>query len=261
MRRLLVNRTTIHVRHAAALCALAMAVAACGDAGMGPKNARSINAKGAALSRFDGSYSFTYDPTRGITTKLSDKLHTISIPAGGICDPASSSYGPGTWDDACTVLTHSITITVNSYSDADGSHPYLDFSPALRFVPSKTTTLTFNMKKASVEAFATINYCVTADFCVNEGLTDPSLATFNDGKGKLTRRIKHFSGYNVAAGIECVVSELDPDCIDDGREGGLLSRTSDGFRATLDNSTSAGAARTGKKKKSGYMVVSGIEEQ
>jgi len=260
MRRLFVNRTTIHVRHAAALCALAMAVAACGDASLGPKNARSSNARGASLSRFDGSYSFTYDPTKGITTKLSDKLHTISIPAGGICDPASSSYGPGTWDDECDVLTHPITITVNSYSDVDGTHPYLDFSPALRFVPSKTTTITFNMKKVSISDFSTINYCVTADLCVNEGLTDPSLATFNDGKGKLSRRIKHFSGYNVAAGIECAVSDLDPDCIDMDR-GGLLNRTSDGRRVTLDNPTAADGAKTAKKKKSGYMVVSGIEEQ
>src|SRR4051812_45855630 len=110
MRRLFVNRTTIHVRHAAALCALAMAVAACGDTSMGPKNARSANARGGSLSRFDGSYSLTYDPTKGITTKVSDKLHTIAIPAFGICDPAASSYGPGTWDDACTTLTHPITI-------------------------------------------------------------------------------------------------------------------------------------------------------
>jgi hypothetical protein len=256
MRRLFANRTTIHVRHAAALCTLAVVLAACGDANMGPRNARSANAHGTSAARFDGSYSFTYDPTRGITTKLSDKLHTISIPAYGICDPAASSYGPGTWDDPCQVLTHSITITVNSYSNADGTHPYLDFSPALRFVPSVTTILTFNMKKVTVSDFSTINYCVTADLCVNEGLTDPSLATYNDGKGKISRRIKHFSGYNVAAGIECEVSDLDPDCIDLTR--GLLNRTSDGLKATLDNSA---GAKTAKKKKSGYMVVSGIEEQ
>src|SRR5262245_16851757 len=101
------NRTTIHVRNAAALVGLAVLVAACGDSSLQTPNGRS--ARGASMSRFDGSYSFTYDPSKGVTTKLSDKLHTISIPAYGICDPAVSSYGPGTWDQPCTALTTPIT--------------------------------------------------------------------------------------------------------------------------------------------------------
>ena len=244
----------------AALVVATAFLAACGDSSL-ETGARSTSARGVSLSRFDGSYSFTYDPARGITTKLSDKYHTISIPAYGVCDPAVSTYGPGEWDEPCTTLTHPITISVKSYSDEDGSNPYLDFEPALRFVPSKATILTFNMKKATVAEGSTINYCVTADMCVNEGLADPSLATFYDGKGKMSRRIKHFSGYNVAAGIECVPTSGDPDCIDIGDE----LRTS---RGVLSGMTFTGAASSGNaverrqgRRRSGYMVVSGLENR
>ena len=116
---------------------------------------------------------------------------------------------------------------MNSYSDADGTHPYLDFSPALRFVPSKTTILTFNMKKVSISDYSTINYCVTADLCVNEGLTDPSLATFNDGKGKLAlrqalQRLQRGGGHRVRR-----LGSWDPDCIDLGGDRGWAAEPLD----------------------------------
>ena len=46
-------------------------------------------------------------------------------------------------------------------------------------------------------------------------LRDASLITNVDlVTGRVWRRIKHFSGYSVLSGLECVVSELDPDCVE-----------------------------------------------
>jgi hypothetical protein len=251
------------------LGAVALLATACSDSAIAPSQQRTLS-HAPLMSRFDGSYTFTYNPSTGITTKLSVKNHTISIPANGVCDPALSSYGPGTWDDACPVLDHPISITVNSYSQADGTQPYLEFQPALRFVPDKVTILAFSMKKSTITNWSTILYCPTADACVNEALTDPSLATSRDDKGWVFRRIKHFSGYNVTLGIECDLSLGDPDCIDIGDGEGLWhgQLNSAGLHGiSLDNLGDAGATdeikkETGgkRKRRSGYMVVSGLEK-
>jgi hypothetical protein len=49
-----------------------------------------------------------------------------------------------------------------------------------------------------------ILYCRTpTSTCVNEALADPTLLTVHSPwSGKVTRRIKHFSGYNIAAGVD-----------------------------------------------------------
>jgi hypothetical protein len=65
-------------------------------------------------------------------------------------------------------------------------------------------TIVFTDFAASINPVYNILYCATANSsCANEAINDPSLVTLRDPKtGKLTRRIKHFSGYNVAAGEE-----------------------------------------------------------
>jgi len=83
----------------------------------------------------------------------------------------------------------------------------VDFYPNVRFVPSSDpynwVVLSFADFSASLNPFFNINYCpvVTSNNCIDESKTDPSVATVHDPvTGKVTRRLKHFSGYNVAAG-------------------------------------------------------------
>ena len=80
------------------------------------------------------------------------------------------------------------------------------FDQHLRFVPSNDPSnwvvLTFADLQASLDPFFNILYCPnTTGPCIDESKTDLTLLTIrNPISGKITRRIKHFSGYNVAAG-------------------------------------------------------------
>lgn len=195
------SQTSKPTRFASALIALGAAVlmTACQDS-VGPSRQRSVAATRPALARYDGTKTFTYVPSYDNTVPLGD--HKVTLAAWGVCDPAVSTYGPGTWDDPCTVLTHPIDITATTYTDANG-HPFVVFQPALRFVPGRVSTLYLTDKKASLNLLAKINYCNDAGTnCVDESLTDPTLVTLRNIQGYLYRRIKHFSGYNVAAGEE-----------------------------------------------------------
>lgn len=146
------------------------------------------------------TYVIQVDPRRD--NYLQFGAHSLWLPAHSICDPATSGYGIGTWDDRCSPLTTRITITARVRS-ASGGLPRIDFEPALRFNPRESVYLTLAVKgKQAQEAAAMrILYCPTnvSKFCVDEALTDPSLETVLDRPNKqVYRRIKHFSGYLVA---------------------------------------------------------------
>jgi hypothetical protein len=216
-----------------ALVALGFA-GACSDSMSAPTSEVSVKVP-AAYTEVTGVTSFKYSSRKGVTVRLGD--HVLVIPAGGICDPATSSYGPGTWDDDCAPLTHSLIITATTYADADG-HPYVDFQPALRFVPTKETDLYLKDGKRTTAGIVTINYCNALAVCVDESLTDPSLVTQRVGSSRLVfRRVKHFSGYNVVTGDYC------PGTVVDDGSGGLWCDTS-------------GSDQT----RSGYMVASGLSQ-
>ncbi|HEX5972524.1 MAG TPA: hypothetical protein VFY85_11395 [Gemmatimonadaceae bacterium] len=146
------------------------------------------------------TYVIQVDPRRD--NYLQFGKHSLWLPANSICDPSTSSYGMGTWDQACSPLTTKITITAKVRSTIGGL-PRIDFEPALRFNPKRTVYLTLAVRgKQAKEAVAMrILYCPTSasKYCVDEALTDPSLDTVLDRQLKLVyRRIKHFSGYLVA---------------------------------------------------------------
>ena len=148
----------------------------------------------------DDVYSFTIDPRRD--NYLTFGEHSLWLPARSVCDPATSSYGIGTWDDACSPLTTSITITAKVRA-ASGGLPRVDFEPALRFNPATAAYLTFTVKgkQAKEAAEMRILYCPasTSKDCVDEALADPTLETVLNRPYKMVyRRIKHFSGYLVA---------------------------------------------------------------
>ena len=143
------------------------------------------------------------------STNFNIGSHKIVFGAGlkSICSLKGTSYGTTEWDKPCTPATNDVVITAKSWYDAYG-HPQVDFYPALRFVPTTDPSRMVRLYlKDKAEAARLVGrqilYCpVLAGVrpnCVDESLTDPTVATVLDTNGFLVRRIKHFSGYNVAA--------------------------------------------------------------
>jgi len=191
-------------------------VAACSDTTTAPATpaSRSDNAMTQILSQVSTGDTRVNQATAGdtVVTVFSVGTNTnngatvsigflsrIDFPyqVGSICDPLLSSYGPGTWNDACVPLTRNITITAKTWLNAKGKLE-TDFQPALRFVPGLQKSVGLLLKDAAL-AGTRIDFC-TPTGCINEALTDPSLATQLDPNNKFVARyIKHFSGYTVTA--------------------------------------------------------------
>ena len=183
------------------------AVAACnGDKSLAP----------ASSSR---PSAVAYDQvSSGTTTQVGDTLITVfllnnsdtthvrlfdmadlTFGANAICD-LSSSYGPSEWDQPCTPSAVPVTVTARGWRDADG-HPRVDFQPHMRFNPDAAPVF-ITLRDASRKAASDLAILYCADGvprCYDEAVLDPSLATFRNGK-RYSRRIKHFSGYNIASG-------------------------------------------------------------
>src|SRR5262245_7275499 len=226
------TRTTIHLR-VLAVAALAT-LAACGDSSLTTSRQRSLPSDRPVLDKMLSSTTITYTPWDGLYASLGSG-NVLYIPSGGVCDPATSSYGVGKWDQACTAASKPITITVQNWLDDQG-HPYVQFQPALRFVPGTFVVLYIAHNKAVHHRPARIVYCPDGGSCIDEAKTDLTLFTLH-WSGGLYRRIKHFSGYNVAAGLD--------DLGDMG-----FSRMK-----SLEHQLNAD-----RVKRSGYMVVSGVED-
>jgi hypothetical protein len=129
--------------------------------------------------------------------------NTLSIPAWSVCDISSSSYGTTEWDKPCTAETQAFTLKIKGWLDQNGNIR-VDFEPAMRFVPSAIATkwvmLQMTDSRFAYDPRYKIFYCpsITSSVCIDEAKTDLSLATIKVGS-VFKRRIKHFSGYNVAA--------------------------------------------------------------
>jgi hypothetical protein len=159
-------------------------------------------------------------------------VFTVNFPANSVCDPTSSTYGPGTWDSPCATLGDGQSVTVTAtYGFTFGGGPVVDFSPALRFNPKTTVTISTDLYApvltyfrsywlSNPDALRFFGMYYTPDFGAT-GFTDAgrdaSLATHvNLTTGIVWRRVKHFSGYNISSGLPCDPSPDDPDCIDTG---------------------------------------------
>lgn len=196
-----------------ALVILAAGLAACSDGLVAPQSeapaAEAVNG-GGSMQALTGSdtvkFSITIDPSH-TTYYYLGQGNSLTFPAHSLCDPYKSSYGNSEWDKPCTQATSPVTVGVKAWLDSQG-HTRVDFSMHLRFVPSSNpaqwVNLTFADLQASLDPMFNIYYCQSdKGSCEDEAKKDPSLATVHNPKtGKLTRRIKHFSGYNIAAGRE-----------------------------------------------------------
>jgi len=154
------------------------------------------DAQRALVGVADGTYTFTIDPSQDQSLQLG--ASHLDIPANAVCDLASSSYGVGTWNDACTAQTDTFTITA-VVRNAATDHPSVEFQPALRFNPQSNVNLyMYVTDQATLDNTKVMFYCNETG-CVDESQTDADLYSNVDVENKVVfRRIKHFSGYVVA---------------------------------------------------------------
>ncbi len=135
----------------------------------------------------------------------------VNFPLGlfSVCDPATSSYGAGTWDSACSAASKSIQITAKVWTDKTSGKTVADFQPSLRFVPGQKWPVQLYLKDTNFQVGDVIWWCpagatyttATGTSCVNEALIDASVSTnFTSARGWAYRNIKHFSGYMVSIG-------------------------------------------------------------
>jgi len=190
----------------------AMLAAGCSESTVAPKALPIIDSTipgGGATAALTGTdtlrFTFVIDPDR-TTSYYLGQGNSIVFPAGSLCDPNRSTYGVGQWDRWCPEANSPVTIYTKAWLDRDGQ-PHLDFDEHVRFVPTNNPAgwvmLTLSDYGAGLSLWSKIAYCSTEQqsSCVDESKTDPSLSTVNNPiTGKLTRRIKHFSGYSLTSG-------------------------------------------------------------
>ena len=194
------------IRSITLLAAAAIALGACAESTAPDASGPSFKVTVDHMAPDSMSAVFTVDRSGGTFTL---GKHSIYFPGNAICDPKTSTYGIGTWDDRCKVLRQPITITAE-IRKVDGKE-WVDFSPALRFVPSKEVYIwMYTDQQISGTQPKDLNILWAPHFGaegIDESLDDPTLVTQALPQHNIVyRRIKHFSGYMVASGI---ASSLD----------------------------------------------------
>ena len=145
------------------------------------------------------SVDFVISPNGGIVDLGN---HAVVFPANSVCDPATSSYGPGTWDAPCSPLQ--APIKVHAEVRRTNGQTAVDFTPSLRFVPSSDPArwvwlvlyTPSAVGKADLSGFNILWESAPGAPAIDETPLDSSLRTYIDTwQGLSLRRIKHFSGY------------------------------------------------------------------
>jgi len=226
------------VRRSSALVVVLAAATACSDAPMAPRATperpafdvqalQPLDSRAAAPNQ-RGSQStagpqsadldsnttiLTIDPSVSKTYAFGQNW--IYFPAHSVCDPATSGYGPSYWDAPCAPLSKPMQVTVH-WSNR-GGYGFAHFSPELRFAPADSRSvlrwviLSLHSHKMLHDTYAyNILYNEGNDAWVDESLADPTLRAWLDPThNSVYRRVKHFSGYMVAAGYSGMGGSLD----------------------------------------------------
>ena len=162
----------------------------------------------ALIGVVDGTYTVTVDPKLDQQFNLGPNY--LALPANSICNLTTSGYGTAFWDAPCSPETTPLTLTV-VIKNAASANPSLDFSPAMRFNPTKSVQLFIYAPKVSPTDAKNwvMKYCPTGGSCLDESLADASLTTNIDYTNNvLFRRVKHFSGYTVAEFLDPLLPPL-----------------------------------------------------
>jgi hypothetical protein len=153
------------------------------------------------------SVDFVVGPNGGI---FNAGNHAVAFPAQSVCDPATSSYGPGTWDDPCTPLQ--APIRVHAEVRRINGQTAVDFTPSLRFVPSNDPArwvwlvlyTPSAVGSSDLTGFNILWEKALGAPAIDETPSDSSLRTYVDTwQGMSFRRIKHFTGYVTGDGRSC----------------------------------------------------------
>ena len=167
-----------------------------------------------AITSHNITSEFTVGPKGGVFMVGN---HAVVIPAHGICDPATSSYGPGTWDSPCRPLEGSLKIQAEVR--VSNGRTWVDFTPSLRFVPSNNPAnwawiYMYTPKASGARDLSSFNILYASrigGLTTDESAQDATLRTYVDTRSGLSaRRIKHFSGYT-SSGRAC---DSGADCIE-----------------------------------------------
>ena len=210
------------VRRSAALLAVFVAAGACSDSTSAPRVADrpafDVEALQPEASRShdwsssqqqsgeDNVATLTIDPN--VSRTYAFGLNWIYFPSHSICDPATSGYGVTLWDTPCTPLSQPIQVTVHWSSK--GGYAFATFSPELRFVPAdarapyRWVVLSLHTNRAllTLDAYNILSDAGDGNW-INEAATDPTLRAWLDPlHNAVYRRVKHFSGYMLAAGFD-----------------------------------------------------------
>jgi hypothetical protein len=198
------------------------ALAGCSDRVVSPVEAPSIAAPASIAFAPEGRPSldlaggspdstavdFTVGPNGGV---FFTGNHAVFFPSQSICDPATSSYGPGTWDQPCSLLQ--TTLNVHAEVRNRNGQVWVDFKPSLRFVPSTNPArwVWILMREpdavgatGDLSRFNILWADALGGTTVDETPLDPTLRTYVDTwQGITMRRIKHFTGYTAGAEDKC----------------------------------------------------------
>lgn len=193
------------------------AVAGCSGEMPSAPVASSTDVAAPSFSRNSDGITSVSDVTIQVNTHES-KFYSLGnqswvyIPAGAICEPGSG-YGPELWDAPCTSATGIVEVPVTT-RDENG-RPSVEFHHDVRFAPatsshwSKWVILGLKVQgNMNRQLGYGILYRPTGTSAwIDEAATDPSLRAFRVPGNVIARRLKHFSGYNVALGF---AEQTDP---------------------------------------------------
>ena len=172
---------------------------------MAPEGSPQLSLGGKSSDNDD--VDFTVTPAGGV---FFIGNNAVVFPARSICDPATSSYGAGSWDSPCVALNGAVKIHASVRTAKLGT--WVDFTPSLRFVPSNDShqwVYIYMDTPNVVGAKDLSNYSILfapamGATGIDEAPTDASLRTYVDTWGGITmRRIKHFTGYMTSSGRSC----------------------------------------------------------
>jgi hypothetical protein len=193
----------------AALSAVAAFAVACGESPVAPAAPKSGGLTPPSVAQMGPNFllsglgdtrsTITIDPN--VTAFYPVGPHWVYIPAGALCAPGTS-YGVGEWDNDCVSATEKLSMDV-TWGERNG-RGVVEFHTDVRFKPTtqplKAVYLFMQESSLSFSKYGVL-WRDANGVWIDEARADKSLRAFRVNGVWVGRRVKHFSGYNVALGM------------------------------------------------------------